>query len=137
MVVLYGCQGADTDAEQFALTDKLFDAALGELSVPEGSPACWLEILTWSPPKSLVCEKEYRLGSGLIWKLLGLWLLVSSLLLPVNVLGVPVVVIVVISWLVALLLLLLCYLARFRLTGGLPLILLSGLFLTMVGGPAR
>ena len=64
-VVLYGYQGADTDAEQFALTDKLFDAALGELSVPEGSPACWLEISTWSPPKSLACQKGFRLGSGL------------------------------------------------------------------------
>ena len=33
LVVLYGYQGADTDAEQLALTDQLFDAALGELSV--------------------------------------------------------------------------------------------------------
>ena len=31
LVVLYGCQGADTDAEQLALTEQLFDAALGEL----------------------------------------------------------------------------------------------------------
>ena len=31
LCVLYGYQGADTDAEQFALTDQLFDAALGEL----------------------------------------------------------------------------------------------------------
>ena len=33
LVVLYGYQGADVDAEQLALTDHLFDAALGELSV--------------------------------------------------------------------------------------------------------
>ena len=33
LVVLYGYQGADADAEQLALTDHLFDAALGELSV--------------------------------------------------------------------------------------------------------
>ena len=33
LVVLYGYQGADTDAEQLALTEQLFDAALGELSV--------------------------------------------------------------------------------------------------------
>ena len=33
LVVLYGYQGADTDPEQLALTDHLFDAALGELSV--------------------------------------------------------------------------------------------------------
>ena len=31
MVVLCGYQGADTDAEQLALTEQLFDASLGEL----------------------------------------------------------------------------------------------------------
>ena len=31
LVVLYGYQGVDTDAEQVALTEQLFDAALGEL----------------------------------------------------------------------------------------------------------
>ena len=30
LVVLYGYQGADVDAEQLALTDQLFDAALGD-----------------------------------------------------------------------------------------------------------
>ena len=39
LVVLYGHQGADIDAEQLALTDQLFDAALGELAVVgRGSP---------------------------------------------------------------------------------------------------
>ena len=33
LFVLFGYQGADTDAEQLALTEQLFDAALGELSV--------------------------------------------------------------------------------------------------------
>ena len=33
IVVLYGYQGADSDAEQRALTEQLFDAALGELGV--------------------------------------------------------------------------------------------------------
>ena len=33
LVVLYGYQGSDIDAEQLALTEQLFDAALGELSV--------------------------------------------------------------------------------------------------------
>ena len=33
LVLLHGYQGADTDAEQLALTEQLFDAALGELSV--------------------------------------------------------------------------------------------------------
>ena len=34
LVVLHGYQGADTDAEQLALTEQLFDAALGELGQP-------------------------------------------------------------------------------------------------------
>ena len=33
LVVLHGYQGADSDAEQLALTEQLFEAALGELSV--------------------------------------------------------------------------------------------------------
>ena len=33
LVVLYGCQGADSNAEQIAMTEQLFDAALGELGV--------------------------------------------------------------------------------------------------------
>ena len=36
LVVLYGYQGADTDAEQLALTEQLFDAALAELAVVAG-----------------------------------------------------------------------------------------------------
>ena len=50
LVVLYGYQGADTDAEQLTLTEQLFDAALGELAV----------------------VARPRLGSGLTWTLLGL-----------------------------------------------------------------
>ena len=93
-VVLYGYQVADGDPEQFALTDDMFDAALGELSWwPGGSPVCWLVISTWSPPKSLAWQKGFRLGSGLMWRFLGLWLLVSRLVLPVSVRGVPVMVI--------------------------------------------
>ena len=33
LVVLYGYQGADTDAEQLMLTEQLFDAVLGEIAV--------------------------------------------------------------------------------------------------------
>ena len=33
LFVLYGYQGADADAEQFALTEQFFDAVPGELSV--------------------------------------------------------------------------------------------------------
>ena len=107
----------------------------------------------WNPSESLAWQKGFRLGSGLIWRLLGqlllvvilqslvsahgtltLMLLVSSLLLLVCVSGVLVVVLVVILSFCALSLLLLCYLAWFRLTGGLPLILLLGLFLIMTAG---
>ena len=42
LVVLYGYQGADTDAEQLALTDQLFDAALGALSVVAREQSCLL-----------------------------------------------------------------------------------------------
>ena len=42
LVVLYGYQGADADPEQLALTDHLFDAALGELSVVARGQPCLL-----------------------------------------------------------------------------------------------
>ena len=42
LVVLYGYQGADTGAEQLALTEQLFDAALGELSVVSRGQPCML-----------------------------------------------------------------------------------------------
>ena len=40
LVVLYGYQGADTDAGQLALTEQLFDAALGELGVVARGQPC-------------------------------------------------------------------------------------------------
>ena len=42
LVVLHGHQGADADPEQLALTDQLFDAALGELSVVAREQPCML-----------------------------------------------------------------------------------------------
>ena len=42
LVVLYGYRGADADAEQRALTEQLFDAALGELSVVARGQPCML-----------------------------------------------------------------------------------------------
>ena len=42
LVVLYGYQGAGADPEQLALTDHLFDAALGELSVVARRQPCVL-----------------------------------------------------------------------------------------------
>ena len=40
LVVLYGYQGADGDAEQLSLTDQLFDAALRELRVVAMDQPC-------------------------------------------------------------------------------------------------
>ena len=45
-VVLYGSQGADTDAEQLALTEQCCCSRATLLTD-------WLGISTWSPPKSL------------------------------------------------------------------------------------
>ena len=42
LVVLYGYQGANSDAEQLALTEQLFDAALGELCVVARGQPCML-----------------------------------------------------------------------------------------------
>ena len=42
LFVLYGYQGADADVEQLALTERLFDAAFGELSVVARGQPCLL-----------------------------------------------------------------------------------------------
>ena len=132
LVVLYGYQGADSDLEQRALTDQLFDAALGELSVvARGQPCMLVGDFNVEPTKIPCLAKGISAG---LWVDPGLWLLVNSLFLPVCVSGVLVVVLVVISWLGAFLLLPLFCLARFSRTGGLPLILLLGPLLTMAVG---
>ena len=70
LVVLKAYQGADLDPEQLALTEQLFDAALGELSVvARGQPCLLVGDSTWSPPKSLAWQKGSRLDSGLTWRL--------------------------------------------------------------------
>ena len=97
---------------------------------------CLLEISTWSPPKSHAWQKGFLLGSGLIWKVLGHWLLACNRPPHVNGIGVLLVVVVGILWLVALLLWLQFIPAGFRLTGGLLLILRFGLSLTAAGGVA-
>ena len=40
LVVLYGYQGADADPQQLALTDQLFDAALGDFNVEPTKILC-------------------------------------------------------------------------------------------------
>ena len=74
LFVLYGFQGADTDAEQLALTEQLLDATLGELSVvSRGQPCFLVGDFNVEPTKiSRAWQKGFRLGSGLIWKRLGL-----------------------------------------------------------------
>ena len=71
LCVLYGYQGADTDAEQLALTEQLFGCCFG-VSL---SFFAWVTALhacsvvsTWSPPKSLAWHNGFRLCSGLILK---------------------------------------------------------------------
>ena len=80
--VSYGYKGADSDAEELAITDQLLDAALGVL----------VRLLVGDfnvEPTKIPClaKRGCRLDSGLTWKLLGLLLLVGSLGLPVSALG--------------------------------------------------
>ena len=119
LVVLYGYQGADSDPEQLALTDQLFDAALGDLSVVARGQPCMLVGDFNVEPTKIPCLAK-GISAGLWVDLEGSW----ALLVCVS--GVIVVVLVVILWLGALFLLLLFCLAQFRLTGGLRLILLLG-----------
>ena len=115
-MVLYGYKGADADAEQLALTEQLFDAALEELGVvARGQPSLIAGISTWSPPRFLAWPKGFRLGSGLTWRLPGRWLVGFSLLLLASAPGILLAVIGGISWLVALWLLL-----RYLIAGWLP-----------------
>ena len=66
LVVLYGYEGADSDAEQLALTEQLFDAALGKLSVvARGQPCLLVADFNVEP------TKIPRLAKGI---LAGLWL---------------------------------------------------------------
>ena len=122
LCVLYGFQGADSDSEQLALTDQLFDAALGELYVAAlGQPCLLVGDFNVEPTKIPCLEKGFRLGSGLTLVRLGLLHLVCSLLLPVSVVGLRLEVIVGILFLVVLLLLLLFFPAKFSRIGGLLL----------------
>ena len=70
LFVLYGYQGADTDAEQLSLTEQ---AALGELSVAaRGQPCLLVGDFNVEPSKIPCLAKGFRLGSGLTLKRLGL-----------------------------------------------------------------
>ena len=63
LVVLYGYQGADLDPEQLALTEQLFDAALGELSVvARGQPSLIVGDFTVEPTKIPCLAKGISAG---------------------------------------------------------------------------
>ena len=70
LVVLYGYQGADGDAEQLSLTEQLFDAALGELRVVALDQPCLLVGDFNVEPTKIPC-----LSKGI---LAGLWLDLES-----------------------------------------------------------
>ena len=95
LVVLYGYQDADTDAE--LLTEQLFGAALGELGEGARDQPCLLVGDFNVEPTKIPCLSEgISAGSGLTWML-------HSLLPPVSVVGSRLVVSGEIFWLVALL----------------------------------
>ena len=63
LVVLYGYQGADADAEQLALTEQLFDAALGELrAVALGQPCLLVGDFNVEPTKIPCLAKGISAG---------------------------------------------------------------------------
>ena len=84
LVVLYGSQGADRDAEQLALTGQLFDTALSELGVVAREQPCLLVGDFNVEPTKIPCLAKGIMGSGLIWRHLGLLLQVEFLWLPVG-----------------------------------------------------
>ena len=63
LVVSYGFQGADSDAEQLSLTEQLFDAALGELSfVARGQPCLLVGDFNVEPTKIPCLAKGISAG---------------------------------------------------------------------------
>ena len=78
LVVLYGYQGADTDAEQLALTEHLFDAAQGEHGVvARGQPCLLIGDFNVEPTKIPCLAKGISAG---LWVDFGeAWALASGL----------------------------------------------------------
>ena len=91
----YGYQGADADAEQLALTEQLFDAASGELSVvARGQPCLLVGDFNVEPTKIPCVAKGISAGLWVDFEEAWALLLVCSLLLLVSVVGLLPVVIV-------------------------------------------
>ena len=73
-MVLYGYQGADSDAEQLALNEQLFDAAMGELGmVARGQPCLIIGDFTVDPTKIPCLAKG--ISAGLWFDLESAWAL--------------------------------------------------------------
>ena len=81
LLVLYGYQGTDVDAEQLALTEQLFDAAVGELSVvARGQPSLIVGDFNVEFTKIPCLSKGISAGLWVdIGRVRGLWLLVCNL----------------------------------------------------------
>ena len=78
LFVLYGYQGDENDTEQLALTDQLFDAALGELSVvARGQPCVLVGDINVEPTKIPCLAKG--ISAGLWVDLEASWALASGL----------------------------------------------------------
>ena len=77
-VVLCGFQGADVDAEQLALTEQLFDAALGELCVVARGQPCLLVGDFNVEPTKIPCLAK-GISAGLWVDLEGAWALAAGL----------------------------------------------------------
>ena len=77
LVVLYGYQGADADAEQLALTEQLFDAALAELEVVARGPPCMLVGDCNVEPTKIPCLAK-GISAGLWVDLEASWALASG-----------------------------------------------------------
>ena len=61
---------ADRDVTKLELTNQFFDAVLVELAeIARGQLVLFVGHFNADPPRSLVCRKGSRLGSGLIWRL--------------------------------------------------------------------
>ena len=78
LVVLYGYQGADGDAERLSLTDQLFDAALGELRVVALAQPCLIVGDFNVEPTKIPCLSE-GISAGLWVDLESSWAFASGM----------------------------------------------------------